>query len=57
MRIATLMIVLVLVPACGQKAPLYLPKDKAPEVSSRLQAGNGLDVAENSNQSLTQQEK
>ncbi|MBT3622980.1 MAG: lipoprotein [Gammaproteobacteria bacterium] len=57
MRIATLMIVLVLLPACGQKAPLYLPKDKAPEVSSRVQAGNGLDVAENSNQSLTQQEK
>ncbi|MBT3834199.1 MAG: lipoprotein [Gammaproteobacteria bacterium] len=57
MRIATLIIVLVLLPACGQKAPLYLPQDKAPEVSSRVQAGNDLKVANNSNQPLTHQEK
>jgi predicted small lipoprotein YifL len=57
MRITTLMIVLVLLPACGQKAPLYLPQDKAPEVSSRVQANNDLQIADNSNQPLTQQEK
>jgi predicted small lipoprotein YifL len=57
MRIATLIMVLVLLPACGQKGPLYLPQDQEPEVSSRLQESNDLQIADNSNQPLTQQEK
>jgi predicted small lipoprotein YifL len=57
MHIATLMMVLVLLPACGQKGPLYLPQDQEPEVSSRAQQGNDLQIADNSNQPLIQQEK
>jgi len=57
MRITTLITVLVLLPACGQKAPLYLPQENAPVVSSKVQAGNGLERPNNSNQPFTQQEK
>ena len=57
MRITTLMIVLVLLPACGQKGPLYLPQDQETEISSGMQEGKGLQLAENFNQLLTQQEK
>ena len=34
MHITTLMLVLVLLPACGQKGPLYLPQDQETEASS-----------------------
>ena len=57
MRITTLMIVLVLLPACGQKGPLYLPQDEETAVSSGMQARKGLQLAVNSNRFLTQQEK
>jgi predicted small lipoprotein YifL len=53
MRIATLMMVLVLLPACGQKGPLYLPQDKEPEASSGALKGDDLQIADNSNQPLT----
>jgi predicted small lipoprotein YifL len=55
MRIATLMMVLILLPACGQKGPLYLPQDQEPEVSSRAQVNNDLQIADISNQPLTTQ--
>ena len=57
MRIATLIMVLFLLPACGQKGPLYLPQDADPEVSMRAQKGNDLQTADNSNQHSAQQEK
>jgi predicted small lipoprotein YifL len=58
MRIATLMMVLIFLPACGQKGPLYLPQDQEPEASSRAQVSNDLQIADISNQPITtQQEK
>ncbi|MDA0271888.1 MAG: lipoprotein [Proteobacteria bacterium] len=47
--------VLILLPACGQKGPLYLPQDQEPEVSSRAQVNNDHQIADISNQPLTTQ--
>mgnify|MGYP006207353043 CR=1 FL=1 len=57
MRITTLMIVLVLLPACGQKGPLYLPQYQETEVSTGVQEAKGLEITDNWKQTLTQQEK
>jgi predicted small lipoprotein YifL len=49
--------VLFLLPACGQKGPLYLPQDQKPGVSSKAQESNDFQISGLSNQPLTQQEK
>jgi predicted small lipoprotein YifL len=57
MRITTLIIVFVLLPACGQKGPLYLPQYQETEVSTGVQEAKGLEITDNWKQTLTQQEK
>jgi|TARA_B110000977_G_scaffold75684_1_gene102171 predicted small lipoprotein YifL len=57
MRITTLIIVLFLLQACGQKGALYLPQDEDPGVSSKVQEGSDAQITDNSNQPITQQEK
>ncbi|MBT5702312.1 MAG: lipoprotein [Gammaproteobacteria bacterium] len=57
MRITTLIIVLFLLQACGQKGALYLPQDEDPGVSSKVQEGSDAQITDNWNQPITQQEK
>lgn len=57
MRITILIMVIFLLPACGQKGVLYLPQDEDPKVSSKAQKSPEPQIADNSNQASTQQEK